>query len=1139
MGKDGCRASSGAVGSGKLSQAGHGSGGWLQDEFFWDGVLSDLLDSVASRPDTRAGGLGGASVSLAVAALHRVAGPTLVVAPSIREAESIRDDLRGILGDSLYFPPYETLPYEGEPAHKGVVSDRIECMSGLLAASPKTIVVVPAQALLKRLPPLSAFESFRVFRGMRLDPERLASWLVGAGYEREDTVAEQGIWASRGGVTDVGTFGMDNPVRIEFFGDEVESVRVFDQRSQRSVREIQSAVLLPAREAVLHPEMWDRAMELVPPGTDLYEKMLNSNTFPGMEHHLPLFMEGLTTLTDYLPSIGTLVLVEPVRSRESLQAAWESQIGSFPENSGFPAEAQFASPAELVAKLKSCQRIASFELLPAGDVDVYIHTLPQESYVGHPEEMLRQFRAWASEGYRISVACDSPAEKEAFLTLIPPDLPVEVDVLPLSEGFRMPEKGLIVLSERKLLSGRRRPGGIRRFRGGEPVAVEDDLAPGQLVVHRQYGIGLFKGLERVSTGGETLDCLTIEYADGDRLLVPTAEISHVHLYRAPGDGSPQLDRIGTSFWSGRVSRARAKASEVAGRLAVLYAERKARQRPPLPPASHLMEALEHTFPFEETPDQAGAIDRLKRDLIQPLPMDRLVCGDVGYGKTEVALRAAFRVADTGAQVAVLVPTTILAEQHFQTFRDRLAEFPVKVAVLSRFQTPAEQREVLSGLADGSTGIVVGTHRLLQKDVRFHRLGLVVVDEEHRFGVRQKEYLRELRTSVDTLSMTATPIPRTLHMALSGFRDISLIATPPRDRYPIHTELISPNRKIIATAVQRELEREGQIFFVHNRIATLGEVRGELSSYLGNVRICTAHGQMKAEALEDVMHAFIEGEYDMLLCTAIIESGLDMPRVNTIFIDDAQTFGVADLYQLRGRVGRSYHRAYCYFIHPPGPHGLSPEARNRLESISRFRELGSGWHVAMRDLETRGAGELLGARQHGHMESIGYALFEELIAEEVASLRGTPSGPPLAARIELPGESFLPEDYMPDIVERVRLYRAVWRSLSETQVDDWKSFVRDRFGEMPDPAVNCAERARIRLLAAEAGAEEVVGSGKSVRIVLGPGRLSVAEAQRRLQGVPLQSCTQEKTGRLLLLLDCTSQGQPGQLEGVSDALRSLR
>ncbi len=1062
----------------------------------------------------------------------------MVVVPSMREAESIRDDLRSILGQVLYFPPYETLPYEGEPAHQSVISDRIECMHGLLAPGPSTIAVVPAAALLKRLPPTSLFEVFHVYRGMRLDPAELSSWLVSAGYEREDSVVEQGRWAARGGVIDAGGFGMDNPVRIEFFGDEVESLRIFDQRSQRSIREVASADLLPAREAVLRPELWDRAMERLPQGHYLAEKMLISNNIPGLEHHLPLFMDDSATLPDYLATIGTLVLVEPGRLQESLKAAWETQTQGFPADAGFTPGQQFATPEEMLERLSACPRTVSFEVTPSEDVDEYCLTLPQETYVGHPEEMRRQFSDWLGDGYRIAVACDSPAEKEAFAALIPEGMEVDVQVLSISEGFRMPEKGLVVLSERRLLSGRRRPGTVRRFRGGEPAAVDDDLSPGQFVVHRQYGIGIFRGLERVSTGGETIDCLSIEYADGDKLLVPVPEIGQVHLYRTPGDAHPQLDRIGASFWSGRVSRARVRAAEIAGRLAVLYAERKARERPLIPPPSNLMDALERTFPFEETPDQRTTIERVKEDFTKPMPMDRLICGDVGYGKTEVALRAAFRAADAGLQVAVLVPTTILAEQHFQTFRDRLAEFPVKVGVLSRFQTPAEQREVLAGLAEGSVSIIVGTHRILQKDVRFNRLGLVIIDEEHRFGVRQKEYLRELRTSVDTLAMTATPIPRTLHMALSGFRDISLIATPPRDRYPVHTELATFNPRIVATAVNRELEREGQVFYVHNRIATLGDVLADLQSALPGVRICTAHGQMRPEALEEVMHSFMEGGYDLLLCTAIIESGLDLPRVNTIFIDNAQTFGVADLYQLRGRVGRSYHRAYCYLLHPAGRRGLSPEARTRLESISRFTELGSGWHVAMRDLETRGAGELLGARQHGQIESIGYSLFEDLIAEEASRLRGGLQGPQADIRIEMPGDAFIPEDYMPDILERVRLYRIVWRSSGEEDVEDWKRFVRDRYGEMPDQVSNCAERARLRVLAGSAGAEEVVGGGKSLRIVLRSGAVTEAEAGRRLAGFGTRAIVREKTGRLVIALEYEGAEAVGLLGLATSALRRL-
>lgn len=1111
---------------------------WLADELHWDSVFSSLLDAVSSRSRTTVGGLCGASLAFAAAAMHRLAGPTLMVLPTLREAEAMRDDLRALLNRVLFFPDYETLPWEGEAAHPSVIADRVECLAGLLSASPGTIVVVPAPALVKKLPPPGTFRTLRIYRGMRLGMDELESWFTAAGYSREDSVSEQGRWARRGGVVDAGTFGMDNPVRIEFFGDEAESIRLFDMRSQRSIREVPSALLLPAREACLDQSRWDRAISLLPPDHPLSSKMMISDSLPGLEHMLPLFYEDMGTLPDYLASIGTLIIVEPERVAESLEEAWNRQTAGFPDSLPFGPDAQFSRPGETMRRLGACDRVVEAALTPRGDVDAFYHTLPQESFLGHPEEMIRQFGEWLGRGSRIGIACDSRAEKEAFESLVPPGMELDIEVLSISEGFRMPEQGLVVLSERRLLSGRRRPGVVRRFRGGDAVTGADDLSPGALVVHRQYGIGVFRGLERVVTGDEVLDCLAIEYAGGDRLLVPSSEIGAVHRYMVPGESRPELDRIGTGFWASRVTRARGRAREIAGRLAVVYSERRSARRPSLGPPGPLMKALEETFPFEETPDQAAAIAMVRQDLQSDRPMDRLVCGDVGYGKTEVALRAAFRVADAGRQVAVLVPTTILAEQHFQTFRDRMAEFPVNVECLSRFQSPAEQRRILEGLADGSVDIVVGTHRLLQKDVRFDRLGLLVIDEEHRFGVRQKEYIRELRSSVDTLAMTATPIPRTLHMALSGFQDISIIATPPRDRYPIHTELITWNHALMRKAVERELEREGQIFFVHNRINTMEDVRRELAGFLPDVRICTAHGRMRPEELEDVMHAFLEGEFDMLLSTAIIESGLDLPRVNTIFIDAAHTFGMADLYQLRGRVGRSYHRAYCYLIKPAGHGSLGEEGRSRLESIQRFTELGSGWHVAMRDLEIRGAGELLGARQHGHIESIGYSLFEDLIREEAALLRGSRTAPAPQVRVEIPGESYLPEDYMPDIVERVRLYRALWGALTESEIEDWKSFVRDRFGELPTPVSNCVERARIRLLAAAAGVEEVTGSARMFRLVLAPGG-EVSRVESGLYGWTGAGIRVEKTGRVVVSLPVGAGIVPGGFPGdVADALRKL-
>lgn len=1099
---------------------------WVINEFFWDSVFSDMLSSLVSNKLTVVGGLGGAAISFAAAAAHRLAGPTVLVTPSVADAESIRDDLRSILEEVLYFPAYETLPFEGEPAHPGVISDRVECMAELKAAKRRSLVVMPASALIKKIPAKENFSCFRLYRGMRLSIMELEDWLLAAGFIKEGSVWEQARWARRGGIVDIGTYGMDNPVRLEFFGDELESIRSFDQRSQRSIRDMQECQLLPAREVILSPDHWNKAMEFVPEDHPLSEKLWTANDFPGIEHYLPVFLENCCSILDYIPDDGTLIMSDP----DSIVAHLEDALAFYrnnysPEDIPFSFGRQFFCKEDIRTKLGSCRRIVRFDPFPTEDVDVYYRTIPQVSFQDHREEMIRQFGKWEEEGIRTAVLCDSSAEEETFLELIPDEISIDTGVLPISEGFGMPDEGLVVLAERKLLSGRRRPERIRRYRGGEGLEDAGEISPGDLIVHKRYGIGRFTGLERVETSGTVLDCLAIEYRDGDRLLVPMNEISSVQKFMAPEKADPRLDKIGGVSWSRRVSSARVKAKAIAGRLAALYAGRKALIREPLGPPGHHVAALENSFPYEETPDQMKTIQKVMKDFQNDSPMDRLVCGDVGYGKTEVAIRAVFRAADSGFQAAVLVPTTVLAEQHYFTFRDRLAEFPVSIEMLSRFRTKQEQRKIVDKLAVGDVDIIIGTHRLLQNDIRFNRLGLLVVDEEHRFGVKQKEFLRELKKGVDTLAMTATPIPRTLHMALSGFRDISIIATPPRDRYPVHTELVGFNSKIIAKAVSRELERDGQIFFVHNRIRSIEMIREKLHSLLPDVRIAVGHGQMNPKKLENVMHAFMEGQYDILLCTSIIESGLDLPRVNTIIIDNAHMFGLADLYQLRGRVGRSHHQAYCYLIvHESSK--LKPEARNRIDAIRRFTELGSGWNIAMRDLEIRGAGELLGASQHGQMISIGYAMFEELIRQEAKRLEGIDTGSDIDVRVEIPGDSFIPQSYVPDVSERVRIYRNAWRASSEREIDEWIEYLSDRFGEPEQSVLNCAERARIGYLARKAGIEEVVVTGAVARLVFSPG----TEVSRSAPDSLKVRITVEKTGRIIVNID---------LKGLTDSEKVKR
>jgi transcription-repair coupling factor (superfamily II helicase) len=1099
---------------------------WVVNEFFWDSVFSDMLSSLVSRRLTTVGGLGGAARSFAAAAAHRLAGPTVLVTPSVSDAESMRDDLRGILSDVLYFPAYETLPFEGEPAHPGVISDRVECMAELKARKRRSVVVMPASALIKKIPTKENFSCFRLYKGMKLSIRELEDWLLAAGFMKEGSVWEQARWARRGGIVDIGTYGMDNPVRLEFFGDELESIRSFDQRSQRSIRDLPECLLLPAREVILSPDHWNRAMEMVPDEYPLSEKLWTANDFPGIEHYLPIFLEDCCSILDYIPDDGTLILSDPDSIVSHMEDALMYGMNNFsPSVIPFSFGNQFFGKEEIRIKLDSCRRIVRFEPFPVKDVDVYYRTLPQVSFHGHRDEMVRQLKKWTGDGSRVAVLCDSEAEEETFLELIPPDISLNTGVLSISEGFRMPDMGLIVLAERKMLSHRRRPERVRKYRGGERIEDSSEISPGDLIVHKRYGIGRFRGLEQIETSGTVLDCLSIEYRDGDRLLVPMNEIGSVQKFMAPDKISPKLDKIGGVSWNNRVSSARKKAKAIAGRLAALYAERKAMRRTPLGTPGHHVAALANSFPYEETPDQFSTIQKVMTDFQMECPMDRLVCGDVGYGKTEVAIRAVFRAVDSGFQAVVLVPTTVLAEQHYFTFRDRLAEFPVKIEMLNRFRTRQEQRKIIEDLAVGDIDIVIGTHRLLQKDIRFNRLGLLVIDEEHRFGVRQKEYIRELKKGVDTLAMTATPIPRSLHMALSGFRNISIIATPPRDRYPVHTELIGFNPKIIAKAVKRELSRDGQVFFVHNRIKSIERIREKLRSLLPEVRIAVGHGQMNPRGLESVMHAFMEGQYDILLCTSIIESGLDLPRVNTIIIDNAQMFGLADLYQLRGRVGRSHHQAYCYLVVPENTK-LKTEARNRLDAIRRFTELGSGWNIAMRDLEIRGAGELLGASQHGQMISIGYGLFEKLIKDEARRLKGIDAADETNVRVEIPGDSFIPQSYIPDVSERVRLYRGVWKASSEKDIDEWIEYLSDRFGEPDESVVNCAMRARIGYLAARSGIEEVVIGGGEARMVFRPGMELSSVAPHSLK----VKVRVEKTGRIIVNVN---------LKGLTDPERVIR
>ena len=1086
---------------------------WALDEFFWDELFRELLESIVSRKRTEVGGLSGSAISFACATAHRITGLTLVIAPSVKTAENLRDDLSSILGDVYYFPAYETLPWDGELAHQSVISDRIECLQALRNASPGTVIIVPAAALVKKLPSPESFRTMELSIGLELSMEMLEGWLISAGYERESGVYEQGRWAKRGGIIDIGCLGRSNPIRLEFDGNEIHSIRIFDQRSQRSIKQLDTCMLLPAREVFLTPEHWNSAIDRVPEDHILHEKLCVSTGFPGIEHYIPVFYENLSSLFDYAPS-GTLAIISDPHSVDvHIRDAIEFHRSNYSRTSvPFEFDDLFGTFTEITEQMENTYRILILNPFPKGDVDVFYNTVPIRGFAGQREEMFRQFAEWKTQNRRIAVLCDSEAELDSFAGLLPEESRIDLGLMQIGDGFSIPEKGIVVLPERTLLSHRRRPVRKRKFKGGEGLKDIDDLVPDDLIVHKLYGIGRFKGIERVETSGMLIDCLVVEYRDQDRLLVPMDEIDSIQKYLAPGLKSLKLDKIGGIAWQSRVSRAKGKARQIAGKLAMLYAERRASTRNPYSPPGNMFASLRRSFPYEETEDQRKAIDSVIADLQATRPMDRLIAGDVGYGKTEVAIRGAVRVVEAGFQAVIVVPTTILAEQHYNTFSDRLAEFPIRVEMLSRFRTPTEQKIIMGELAIGEVDIIIGTHRLLQKDIRFHKPGILIIDEEHRFGVRQKESLREMKTSIDTLSMTATPIPRTLHMALSGFRDISIIASAPRDRYPVHTEVAVFNRHIVRKGILRELERDGQVFYVHNRIRSIEKAFTRLSETVPEARIVIAHGRMNPKTLENIMHSFIEGRYDILLSTSIIESGLDLPGVNTIFIENANMFGLAELYQLRGRVGRSHHQAYCYLLTELPLNKLKPDSRGRLNAIRKFTELGSGWHIAMRDLEIRGAGELLGASQHGQMISIGYSLFAELIEHEVKQLIGIVDEPVRReVRVELEGDAYIPVDYIPDLIERIRIYRQIWMAENEEGIADLLLQMQDRFGEPPEPVINCARRAGLRLKALSSSAEEVVLTRKTARIVFPSGTVLSGEVDKSVD-VKI-----EKTGRIVLTL----------------------
>jgi len=1038
------------------------------------------LDRFLRHPDRKAitiAGLAGSAKALPIAHSFMIAGrPILVISAGPEEAESLNDDLRGFIGDENlgHFPSWGIAPYEIRAPHADVVGQRIRALSQLGQSRPVVITASVEAVMEPTIDQVTLAENnLRLKVGTAVDPAALTNLLDRLCFVRRPMTEAIGEYSVRGGIIDFFSPTHDDPIRVEFFGDEIVSIRTFSVLTQKSSARIAEAHVLPRREFLLDQKSLDRLSHELPEkkAQALHVALGDYGDYDGLEFVWPLLNDRRSSIFGHLPEKAIVIVDEPGLVFQQVSAYGASAKARFEMVGEFPA----APPEKIYFDENFLQSAVddyqSIKLKPAGDAgaaDLTYRTLPQENFGSNLIHIKKRLKEMHQEGFRITILCETASHKQSLEELVDrEETQVDFHLGRLTAGFALLDLRRWYLVDHQLFARHRPRRSPRRFREGVALANYASLNAGDYVVHVDFGIGRFDGLQTLVVDGRKRDCLALSYAGDDRLYVPVEEFHRVQKY-AGKDGEPRLSKLGTATWEKTKARARKAVLEMAGELISLYAERQAFPGFAAKPDGEWQHRLEASFPYEETADQLKAMDDIRTDMEKPVPMDRLICGDVGYGKTELAIRAALKAVDSGKQAAVLVPTTILAAQHMATFTERLAEFPVKIALLSRFCTPKQAKETKAGLASGTIDIVIGTHMLLQKNIKFKDLGLLIIDEEHRFGVSHKEKLKKFRSQIDVLTLTATPIPRTMQLAFAGARDMSVINTPPQNRLPIVTEVAPFSDRLIIEAVNRELARNGQIYVVYNRVQSIDAFYKYLKSLLPLVRIAVAHGQMSERNLEKIMKDFYNKKYDLLLSTTIIESGLDIPTVNTLIVVRADRLGLAQLYQLRGRVGRSDLRAYAYLLIPPLKL-LNRQARKRLKAIEEFTELGSGFHLAMRDLEIRGAGNLLGRQQHGFIEEVGFDLYIRLLEEAVAQLKGKSLEEHLAdVKISTDLDLFLPENYIADSLQRVDVYRRFSAAAEQSSVDDLLLELEDRYGPPPESVANLAAVAVIRQLARKLG-----------------------------------------------------------------------
>ncbi|MEM9303194.1 MAG: transcription-repair coupling factor [Pseudomonadota bacterium] len=1058
--------------------------------------------------------LPGSADRVAIAAMARkVPGPVLVICADSREAQRTEECLRGIAPDLpiVHFPEWETLPYDVFSPHADIVSDRVLALYEMNRLE-RGVLVVPIATAMQRLAPRAFIRGagLKLGVGDRFDIQVRRRRLEESGYRCVPLVTDHGEFAVRGALFDLFPMGAEAPLRIELFDDEVESIRTFDPETQLSIEKITAVDLLPAREFPFDDDAisafrsafrlrFDVDLQRCP----VYRDAKNGIASAGIEYYLPLFFEATEGLLDYLPAQTRVVA-----SQEALDAAgrFHAQVEDRYEQRRHDVERPVLEPTELYFEPAEWRETLGHRPLVVIDADHgdaaawSVSPAPDVSLHRRGEEAGTALKAFAeSFDGRVLVVADSPGRREmladelarcvsrpepvdGLLEFLRGDSRFAIAVAGRFQGFVAADPGIAIFSERQLHAERARAGRDPARASRDPAALLRDLTDlheGAPVVHRDYGVGRYQGLTRLDAGGLEGEFLTLEYAQGDKLYVPVGSLDLISRYTGASPETAPLHRLGNDSWDKARRKAAERARDVAAELLEIHARREARKGHAMSADGREIEEFAAGFPFEETPDQLAAIHAVEGDMGAPRPMDRVVCGDVGFGKTEVAMRAAFTAVQAGRQVAVLVPTTLLAQQHFQNFSDRFASWPVKVEVLSRFKGKSQSQSVLDGLASGAVDIVVGTHRLLQQDIRFKQLGLVIVDEEHRFGVRHKEQLKKLRAEVDLLTLTATPIPRTLNMAMGGMRDLSLIATPPARRVAVKTFVKQWDSTLLRDAIQREIQRGGQVYFLHNEIDTIHRVADDIRNLYPGAEVEVAHGQMREKELERIMVDFYRGRFNVLVCTTIIESGIDIPTANTIIINRADRFGLAQLHQLRGRVGRSHHRAYAYLVVPPKK-GMTADARKRLEALESLEDLGSGFMLATHDLEIRGAGELLGDEQSGQIQEIGFSLYTELLERSVRALRAgkLPEDLPddAGTRVDLHLPALIPDDYLPDVHTRLVLYKRISNARSRNELDQLQVEMIDRFGLLPEQVKNLFTQAELKLAGQAIGLAEMnVGS----------------------------------------------------------------